>query len=363
VRAPGQVSPIPATTRGRPARETTTGLRGQLMAGPAQQPDTTSSLRPRVQRIFHDYCSGCGLFAIAESLTRDGIPSPSAHDPARNRHRCGLAWSKGAVRAILSNPRYTGRQVWNKQRKEEILLDVDNVAFGYETRLRWNQPDAWIWSTGTAHQPLIDAETFEHAQGLLAGKGAGRALPRAAAHQPSVHRARAAALRDLRVAHAGPAQPRCPVLPLPLPQRIRARPQGLPPAQRLPGRAGPDPPLDAWLAEPSPRTASTTPSPAHARGPARPRPRAGGRGRPTRDHRMRRQDRPLPRSPGNGHRPAEPQDRADVYQNVGLRLTYEPGKQLVRAEARLDPHKLEIRSVSEGGLEPPRPIKGTSTSS
>jgi hypothetical protein len=56
------------------------------------------------------------IFAIAEQLTRDGIPCPSAHDRARNQHRCGLAWSKSAVRAILANPRYTGRQVWNRQR-------------------------------------------------------------------------------------------------------------------------------------------------------------------------------------------------------------------------------------------------------
>lgn len=39
--------------------------------------------------------------AIAEGLTRDGIPSPSAHDPARNSHRVGVAWPKGAVRAIV----------------------------------------------------------------------------------------------------------------------------------------------------------------------------------------------------------------------------------------------------------------------
>jgi site-specific DNA recombinase len=70
-----------------------------------------------VQRIFEEYLAGRGLFAIAEALTRDGVPSPSAHDPERNRHRCGVAWSKGAVRTILGNPRYTGRQVWNKQRK------------------------------------------------------------------------------------------------------------------------------------------------------------------------------------------------------------------------------------------------------
>lgn len=60
--------------------------------------------------ILEDHQAG-GLYAIAEQLTRDGIPSPSAHDPERNRHRHGKAWSKMAVRAILANPRWTGRQV------------------------------------------------------------------------------------------------------------------------------------------------------------------------------------------------------------------------------------------------------------
>jgi site-specific DNA recombinase len=86
--------------------------------------------------IFAEYLAGRGLFAIAEGLTRDGIPSPSQHDRARNRHRTGEGWSKSAVRTILTNPRYTGRQVWSKQRKDEILLDVDDVAAGYETRMR-----------------------------------------------------------------------------------------------------------------------------------------------------------------------------------------------------------------------------------
>jgi hypothetical protein len=45
--------------------------------------------------------------------------------------------------------------------------------------------------------------------------------------------------------------------------------------------------------------------------------------------------------------PAEPQDKADVYRNLGLRLTYDPAKQLVRAEAQLDPHELGMRSVPE----------------
>lgn len=64
-----------------------------------------------VERIFAQYLAGRGIYAIAEELTREEVPCPSAHDRARNRHRRGLAWSKMAVRAILTNPRYTGRQV------------------------------------------------------------------------------------------------------------------------------------------------------------------------------------------------------------------------------------------------------------
>ena len=85
---------------------------------------------PIVRRIFAQYLAGTGLFTIAEGLTRDGVLSPSAADWARNRHRSTTAWSKGAVRVILTNPRFTGRQVWNKQRKDEVLIDIEDVALG-----------------------------------------------------------------------------------------------------------------------------------------------------------------------------------------------------------------------------------------
>jgi len=119
---------------------------------------------PIVRRIFADYLTGAGLYAIAEGLTRDGVPSPSAHDPARNRHRTGTAWGKSAVRAILANPRYTGRQVWNRQRRDEVLLDVEDVALGHETKLRWNDRADWIWSTDTTHDALVSVEDFARAQ-------------------------------------------------------------------------------------------------------------------------------------------------------------------------------------------------------
>lgn len=58
-----------------------------------------------VERIFAMCRAGYGIYAIAEALTRDGIPCRSAHDPDRNKHRCGISWSEYAVRAILTNPR------------------------------------------------------------------------------------------------------------------------------------------------------------------------------------------------------------------------------------------------------------------
>ncbi|WP_329521820.1 recombinase family protein [Spirillospora sp. NBC_01491] len=66
-----------------------------------------------VQRIFAEFLGlggnrERGFFAIASGLTRDGVPCPAAHDPARNRHRAGASWSKATVRTILMNPRYTG---------------------------------------------------------------------------------------------------------------------------------------------------------------------------------------------------------------------------------------------------------------
>jgi site-specific DNA recombinase len=135
-----------------------------------------------VRRIFAEYLAGRGLFAIAEGLTRDQIASPSQHDRARNQHRTGEGWSKSAVRVILTNPRYTGRQVWNKQRKDEILLDVNDVAAGYETRMRWNQPGSWVWSDAIAHEPLINAPDFEDAQAIMADGGRARRSNREA-HQ------------------------------------------------------------------------------------------------------------------------------------------------------------------------------------
>ncbi|MFE2432405.1 recombinase family protein [Streptomyces sp. NPDC059373] len=73
-------------------------------------------------------------------------------------------WSKSAVRVILTNPRYTGHQVWNRQRKEESLIDVEDAALGHVTTLKWNPKDAWIFSEKQAHPALVSRTAFEDVQ-------------------------------------------------------------------------------------------------------------------------------------------------------------------------------------------------------
>jgi hypothetical protein len=132
--------------------------------------DIDPEAMPVVVRIFAEFLAGHGFYGIAEGLTREGIPSPSAHDPGRNSHRSGIAWNKFAVRAILTNPRYTGHQVWNKQRKDEVLIDVEDVALGHTTKLRWNPSDKWIWSDKIVHPPIIGRDDFDQVQVMLAGR-------------------------------------------------------------------------------------------------------------------------------------------------------------------------------------------------
>jgi site-specific DNA recombinase len=108
-----------------------------------------------VERIYRMYADGAGLRYIAQQLTDDGVPSPSQYDPARNRHRDPRGWSHSAIRAILDNPTYLGVRVWGKQEKYEVLVNPDDVAAGYETRMRWRDQTDWIAPDRRTHEALI----------------------------------------------------------------------------------------------------------------------------------------------------------------------------------------------------------------
>ena len=81
--------------------------------------------------------------------------------------------------AILANPRYTGRQVWNRQRADFDLADPANTGLGHRQVQRWNLPEGWVISKHPAHGALISEADFIAAQNSTAPRGpAGQAVRR-----------------------------------------------------------------------------------------------------------------------------------------------------------------------------------------
>ncbi|QIS16915.1 hypothetical protein F5544_24215 [Nocardia arthritidis] len=162
-----------------------------------------------------------GVFAIAQRRTADGVQCPSAYDRQGNRHRCGVAWSKSAVRVILTNPRYTGHEVWNKQRKQESLIDVEDVALGHDTPPDL-EPQERLDLLRPARARGIDQHRRVRADSIAPGFTR-TTLDRAGDHppQPSLRLPRTAVPRKLPAAHTGHLEPRQGTLPVPLSFRIR----------------------------------------------------------------------------------------------------------------------------------------------
>jgi hypothetical protein len=75
------------------------------------------------------------------------------------------------VTTILGNPRYTGRQVWNRQRTDSDLADPADVSLGHKSVQRWNLPDGWVISSKPAHPALVSEQDFIAAQDINAARG------------------------------------------------------------------------------------------------------------------------------------------------------------------------------------------------
>jgi site-specific DNA recombinase len=84
-----------------------------------------------VRWIFAQRLDGHSKARIARALNDAGIPCPSAADPARNLHHAGAAWTVRTVASILSNPRHTGRLVWNRQHTDLQLADPADISLGH----------------------------------------------------------------------------------------------------------------------------------------------------------------------------------------------------------------------------------------
>jgi site-specific DNA recombinase len=126
---------------------------------------------PVVTWMFAQRLAGHNIARITRALNDAGIPCPSATDPKRNPHRSGAAWTLRTVAAILANPRYTGRQVWNRQRTDHDLVDPANTGLGHRQVQRWNLPAGWVISTRPAHPALVSEADFIAAQDASAPRG------------------------------------------------------------------------------------------------------------------------------------------------------------------------------------------------
>lgn len=369
-----------------------------------------------VARIFGEFLEGRGLYAIAERLSADGIPCPSAHDPGRNRHRSGIAWSKSAIRAIITNPRYTGRQVWNRQRKDEVLIDVDDVGLGHATKLRWNTREEWVWSDEIAQPPIVTAEDFEVVQELLAGRGGrqtGRRL-KAASHTYILRGLLFCGVCDRRM--QGNWSNEAPYYRCRFPEEYALANRVMHPRNVYIRENAIVPKLDRWLGrlfvphrvdetldllveaqriEPSEHESLAVArrqlaecdrklaqhraaleagaDPAVVAGWIREeqakkiRVEAQLRREPNRRRQLTRDDlAKVMNTMGDAVQllgKAEPVRKARLYANLGIRLTYHPSTRRVLVSSTSDQDLMGESNVSEGGLEPPCPVKGTSTSS
>jgi site-specific DNA recombinase len=130
--------------------------------------DPDPATAPHVRWIFARRLAGESTAGIARELNERGVRPPSGHDPERNRHRSGQAWTLRTVAEILANPRYTGRQVWNRQRTDHNETRPGDKRSSRGAIRRWNAKDEWVVSTRIVHPPLVSESDFVRVQSISA---------------------------------------------------------------------------------------------------------------------------------------------------------------------------------------------------
>jgi len=113
---------------------------------------------PHVRWMFAQRLDGRSIAGIARGLNEQGVLCPSGADPERNRHRNGIVWNLRSVAVILTNPRYTGRQVWSRQR-------------GRPGGGRSTVAAEWVVSNALSHVALVSEADFFVVQRFRARRG------------------------------------------------------------------------------------------------------------------------------------------------------------------------------------------------
>lgn len=118
-------------------------------------------VRHVIERIFREYTSGASLARIARELNADGVLAPSVYWQTKDvihKDKYTNRWEGKQIRNILQNPIYTGDVQIAKTRKcyyKGITQPVKRED-GYYVE--------------NHHEAIIDRETFDKAQELIAAK-------------------------------------------------------------------------------------------------------------------------------------------------------------------------------------------------
>ena len=101
-----------------------------------------------VRKIYDLFLSGMTIRHIAEYLTDEGIPTPSGKEK----------WPVSTVENILSNEKYKG----------DALLQMTYTEDYLTKKVRKNRGEVKQYLVEHSHEPIIDPETFDSVQELLA---------------------------------------------------------------------------------------------------------------------------------------------------------------------------------------------------
>lgn len=112
--------------------------------GPDGLPEIVEEEAETVRRIYNMYLDGQSFLSIAESLTKDGIETPSGKD----------LWRAETVRSILTNEKYKGDARLQKTYTVDFLTK--------ETRV--NNGERKQWYIHDSHDAIVSPETFELVQ-------------------------------------------------------------------------------------------------------------------------------------------------------------------------------------------------------
>jgi len=133
------------------------------------EPDPETA--PQVAWIFANDCPGTAWPGSPARSTRPG--SRARRLPTRSATRIAAAELGRCTQSARSwpIPRYTGRQVWNRQRTDSDLVDPANTGLGHRAVQRWNRPEGWVISTRPAHPAILSETDYIAAQDLSLRRG------------------------------------------------------------------------------------------------------------------------------------------------------------------------------------------------